>query len=89
VMFRDGLPVLVGECRTIDDEHYLGLLRELLDDLVAAGFLAGADTTVMSRLLLSMLIEASGMLGADDAPRAAVRASLERIVMGLITVPGG
>ena len=87
VMFRDGMAVLAGECRKIDERHYLRLVRDVLDELAAAGLLVTQDSGLLARLLLAAVIEASQILGAarDVAPtRAAVREALRQIVAGLV-----
>jgi AcrR family transcriptional regulator len=86
IMFRDGMTALAGECRVIDEQHYLGLLREILDELAAAGVITDVDTGVTARLLLGGLIEGTRILGDPERPRtarAALRTSLRKIVAGL------
>jgi AcrR family transcriptional regulator len=86
IMFRDGMTALTGECRAIDEQHYLGLLRELLDELAAAKVIADVDTTITARLLLGVLIEGSQLLGDPDRPRTtrgALRTALRKMLAGL------
>jgi AcrR family transcriptional regulator len=88
IMFRDGMTALAGECRAIDERHYLRLLRELLDELAASGLLVGLDTTMLARLLLGVLIEGSQILGEPErgrSTRSNLRAVLRRLLAGLLT----
>jgi AcrR family transcriptional regulator len=87
ILFRDGPAVLGEECRQIDQRQFLGLIRELLDELAGVKLLVGVDTELLARLLLSVLIEASVLLGnADDVERtrAALRVLLGRMLAGVI-----
>lgn len=87
VMFRDGMTALAGECRTIDERHYLKLVRELLDEFAARGLARDLDTAMVSRLLLGVLIEGSAILGAPGATRAgrtALRGAVRKMVQGLL-----
>jgi AcrR family transcriptional regulator len=86
IMFRDGMQALAGECRIIDERHYLRLVRELLDEFATAGKLA-VDTAIAARLLLGVLIEGSQILGDPEHARGArgeLRSVLRRMLMGLI-----
>jgi AcrR family transcriptional regulator len=86
IMFRDGMTALAGECRTIDERHYLGLLRELLDELATARVISDVDTAVTARLLLGVFIEGSQILGNPERPRTArtaLRTALRKMLAGL------
>jgi AcrR family transcriptional regulator len=89
VMFRDGPIALAGECRVIDARYFLGLLREQLDEFVAAGTMTGIDTALVARLLLGVLIEGSAILGGPErtpATRASMRTALLGMLAGLMMV---
>ncbi|MBA2539872.1 MAG: hypothetical protein H0V17_09580 [Deltaproteobacteria bacterium] len=78
---------LAGECRSIDERHYLRLVRDLLDEFAALGLLAGIDTAMVARLFLGVLIEGSQILGAPEANRATranLRVALRRMLQGLL-----
>ena len=86
VLFRDGPAVLGGECRAIDQRHYLGLAEQTLLELQSQGVIRPVDTRVFARLLLAALVEGSIMLGNADhveTTRAALRAALEHMLAGL------
>lgn len=88
ILFRDGPSVLQDLCRRIDEEYFLGLILSLLEDLQRRELLAKVDTKVLARLLLSLLIEASVMLGHSEdvgKTRTALRAALERLLAGVMT----
>jgi hypothetical protein len=88
ILLRDGPAVLQQECLEIDQRHFLGLIRELLDELEKRKLLTGVDTGVLSRLLLSVLIDASVQLGhAKDVrkTRAAPRVLLARMMNGVMS----
>ncbi len=87
ILFRDGPSVLGGECRAIDRRHYLGLLEAQLRALIDAGVLKPAPLEVLSRLLLAVLVEGSGMLGDAeniDEARASLREALGLLMSGLM-----
>ena len=68
--------------------YFLGLIVSLLDELQRRKLLAQMDTKVLARLLLSLLIEASVMLGHSEnvgKTRAALRVALERLLAGVMT----
>jgi tetracycline repressor-like protein len=88
ILFSDGPLMLGDECRAIDERQFLGLIRELLDELQRLQLLAGVDTALLARLLLSVLIEASVLLGRAEnvkKTRAALRVVLERMLSGVMT----
>ncbi|MEM6990687.1 MAG: TetR family transcriptional regulator [Myxococcota bacterium] len=83
IMFRDGLAVLAGECRVIDERYFLDRLRR---ELVA---LRGEDplTPMLARLVLAALIEAAQILGqAQDVERTRpqVRSALVTLLATLL-----
>jgi AcrR family transcriptional regulator len=87
ILFREGPAVLAGECRAIDERHFLGLIREVFDELEAEGRLAAVDTALLSRLLLSVFVEASQILGNArnvKQTRAALATTLTRLLDGVI-----
>lgn len=87
ILFREGPAVLAGECRAIDERHFLGLIREVFDELEAEGRLAAVDTAILSRLLLSVFVEASQILGNARSvrrTRAALSRTLARLLDGVI-----
>jgi AcrR family transcriptional regulator len=91
ILFRDGPAVLRDECREIDERQFLGLVHQVLDELAQRQLLVGMDTSILSRLLLSVLIESSMLLGRSKEvkkTRAALRVALTRILSGLISAPG-
>lgn len=88
ILFRDGPGVLFDQCRRMDEKYFLGVIVRLLDDLQRKKLLAKVDTTVLARLLLSVLIEASVMLGHSEnvgKTRVALRVALERLLAGVLT----
>ena len=86
ILFRDGMAVLAGECRVIDERHFLDRLsRELVR-------VRGDDelTPHLARILLATLIESAQILTqADDleATRAELRHALMLLLRGLL-MPG-
>ena len=87
IMCRDGPTALGGECRTIDDRYFLGMLRELLDEFVTAGMMRGVDTEMVARLLLGAVIEGSAILGNPERSRTAranLKTALRRMLAGLM-----
>lgn len=87
ILFREGPAVLAGECRAIDERHFLGLIREVFDEIEAEGRLAAVDTALLSRLLLALFIEVSVILGSArnvKQTRAALGRTLARLLDGVI-----
>ncbi len=87
ILFREGPAVLANECRAIDERHFLGLIREVFDELESEGRLAAVDTALLSRLLLSVFVEASLILGNArnvKQTRAGLARTLARLLDGVI-----
>lgn len=84
ILFRDGPAVLAGRCRTIDRDHFLGLLIDLVGSLL--GDPDPREAAILGQLILSLLIEASQLLAGSEDPiraRAEVRSALLKILGGI------
>lgn len=86
ILYRDG-PVVLGEqCEEIDERQFLGLVREVLEDLRLKGWLKPMNTLVASRLLFSLLAESTVLMGNTEhvnKTRREVWVVLDALLAGL------